>query len=171
MSVIFTIGYERTDLDRFIATLQADGVRRLADVRAVPVSRKAGFSKRGLSMRLAKEGIEYFHFVALGNPKQGRDAARRGQFDLFQSIYAAHMQTDGAQVALRDLAATARAAPTCLMCFERNPATCHRAIVADAIRKAVGFDILNLFPDESDRYVRNAEKLPRFHSGEGATAA
>ncbi|QYX57982.1 DUF488 domain-containing protein [Roseovarius sp. SCSIO 43702] len=171
MSVLFTVGYEGTDIDRFVRTLKAAGVRQLADVRAVPVSRKAGFSKKKLAARLAEEGIEYFHFVSLGDPKPGRDAARAGEFDLFRSIYGTHMQTEPAQDALRDLTDTVQAAPTCLLCFERDPETCHRTIVAREISEEVGFDIFNLFADDPDRYVRNAAKLPRFHSGEGATAA
>lgn len=69
MSVVFTVGYEGTDIDRFVRTLKAAGVQQLADVRAVAVSRKPGFSKKKLAARLAEEGIEYLHFVALGDPK------------------------------------------------------------------------------------------------------
>src|SRR5690606_32675421 len=46
MSIVYTIGYEATDIDRLVATLKAVGVRRLADVRAVALSRKKGFSKK-----------------------------------------------------------------------------------------------------------------------------
>jgi uncharacterized protein (DUF488 family) len=52
MSVVYTIGYEGTDIDRFVATLRTVGVTLLADVRAVAVSRKKGFSKNGLRERL-----------------------------------------------------------------------------------------------------------------------
>ena len=55
MSVVFTVGYEGTDTDRFVQTLKAAGVERLADVRAVAASRKAGFSKTKLAARLADE--------------------------------------------------------------------------------------------------------------------
>ena len=139
MSVLFTVGYEGTDIERFVRTLKAVGVRQLADVRAVPVSRKAGFSKKKLAARLAEEGIEYFHFVSLGDPKPGRDAARAGQHDLFRSIYGAHIQTDHAQDALRDLADTVQAAATCLLCFERDPEACHRTILAHEVSEEIGF--------------------------------
>src|SRR5690606_21613376 len=81
MSIVYTIGYEGTDIDRFVATLKAVGVRRLADVRAVALSRKKGFSKKSLAARLEAEDIEYLHFQALGDPKPGREAARAGQYD------------------------------------------------------------------------------------------
>ena len=78
MPLIYTIGYEGTDIERFVATLKIVGIKHLADVRAVAVSRKKGFSKSALSARLDAEGIQYFHFIELGDPKPGRDAARAG---------------------------------------------------------------------------------------------
>ena len=96
MSVLFTVGYEGTDIERFVRTLKVAGVQQLVDVRAVPVSRKAGFSKKKLAARLAEEGIEYSHLVSLGDPRPGRDAARAGEFNLFRSIYEAHIRTDQA---------------------------------------------------------------------------
>lgn len=171
MSVLFTVGYEGTDIDRFVRTLKAVGVRQLADVRAVAVSRKPGFSKKKLAQRLAEEGIEYIHFVALGDPKPGREAARAGKSDLFRSIYDDHIETDAAQDALQALKDTVSTAATCLLCFERDPETCHRTIVAREVTDRLGFNIFNLFVDDPERYVRHASKLPRFHPGESVTAA
>ena len=171
MSVVFTVGYEGTDIDRFVRTLKAVGVEKLADVRAVAVSRKAGFSKTKLASRLAEEGIEYSHFIALGDPKPGREAARAGEFDRFRAIYGAHIETSAAQESLRDLVDFVQSAPTCLLCFERDPETCHRTIVAQVVIVETGFEVFNLFADDPERYVRHASKLPRFNPGEGLTAA
>lgn len=171
MSVIYTIGYEATNIDRFIETLKIVGIKHLADVRAVAVSRKKGFSKRSLAERLDKEGIGYVHFIDLGDPKPGRDAAHAGNFDLFRSIYADQLETDAAQSALRELAAIAQELPTCLLCFERLPRDCHRSIVAREIAQEAGLGICDLFADDPDRYVRNASKMPRFHPSESAATA
>ncbi len=59
MTTVFTIGYEGTDVDQIVAILRAVGVNVLADVRAVAVSRKRGFSKNALRSRLEAEGIAY----------------------------------------------------------------------------------------------------------------
>ncbi len=171
MSVVFTVGYEGTDINRFVQTLKAVGIERLADVRAVAVSRKAGFSKTKLSARLAEEGIEYSHFIALGDPKPGREAARAGEYDLFRAIYCAHIGTSAAQDSLRELVDYVQSAPTCLLCFERDPETCHRTMVAQEVTEETGFTIFNLFADDPERYVRHVEELPRFYPGEGLTAA
>lgn len=171
MSVVYTIGYEGTDIERFVATLKAVGVRRLADVRAVPISRKKGFSKKSLAARLEAEDIEYLHFQALGDPKPGREAARAGQYDLFRAIYDSHLDSDDAQSSLRELMAVAGEAPTCLLCFERDPATCHRSIVAEEMTQRSGFEVFDLYGDHPESYVRNANRLPRYHPREGAAAA
>lgn len=171
MSIVFTVGYEGTDIDRFMRTLKAVGIERLADVRAIAISRKAGFSKSKLACRLADEGIKYEHFVALGDPKPGREAARAGEYDRFRAIYGAHIETSVAQEALRELVDFTQSAATCLLCFERDPATCHRTIVAHKVVEETGFELFNLFADDPERYVRHASKLPRFHPREGLTAA
>jgi uncharacterized protein (DUF488 family) len=170
MRVLYTIGYEGTDIDRFVATLKTVGVERLADVRAVPVSRKKGFSKKSLSARLEADGIEYLPFKPLGDPKPGRDAARAGQYDLFRAIYAAHLGSEDAHSSLMRLVTVAKERPTCLLCFERDPKTCHRTIVAGRLAE-YGFEVLDLFGDDPERYVRNAHHMPRFHPRQGVAAA
>jgi uncharacterized protein (DUF488 family) len=168
MWVLYTIGYEGTDIDRFVATLKAVKVKVLADVRAVAISRKKGFSKTGLRERLKEEGITYIHFVDLGDPKPGRDAARAGKYDEFRRVYSKHLNTRGAQVAFRALKETVEQDSVCLMCFEREPAVCHRRMIADRL-KARGLAYFDLFGDEPGRYVRHVEKLPRGRSRQGDT--
>ena len=171
MGLVYTIGYEGTDIDRFVATLKAAGVERVADVRAVPISRKKGFSKKSLCSRLESEGIEYVHFVELGDPKPGRDAARAGQYALFHDIYSRHLDSAEAQASLQALMAAAEEKSTCLLCFEREPATCHRSIVAGEMTGAAGFDVFDLYGDDPSRYVRNAHRMPSNNSHKGAAAA
>ncbi|MET3927767.1 DUF488 domain-containing protein [Devosia sp. 2618] len=168
MSVVYTVGYEGTDIDQFVATLKAVGVRRLADVRAIALSRKKGFSKKSLSARLEAEGIEYIHYVDLGDPKPGREAARAGLFDEFRSIYSTHLNSTAARAALELLVVAAGEKPTCLLCFERDPKTCHRSLVAQAMQD---FETLHLFADDPQRYIRNAAKMPSYHTREGVAAA
>lgn len=145
---IFNIGYEGTNIRDFIATLNAAKVRKLADVRALPLSRKRGFSKSSLREALAAEGIAYLPFRDLGDPKAGRDAARAGRLAQFRAIYGDHLQSQAAQLALKVLAREAQDDATCLMCFERDPEHCHRTIILKAIG---GFEIVNLFPASGER--------------------
>ena len=171
MTVVYTIGYEGTDIDRFVSSLKAAGVLRVADVRAVALSRKKGFSKKSLAARLEAEGIEYLHFIELGDPKPGREAARAGLLDKFRAIYSAHLDSDGAQSSLKELVAVAGEKPTCLLCFERDPVTCHRSIVAEAMADEDDFEVFDLYGDDPERYVRNASRMPRYHPREGAASS
>jgi len=170
MGVIYTIGYEGTDVERFVATLRAVGIDRVADVRAVALSRKKGFSKKALSALLEQAGIEYVHFADLGDPKPGREAARAGLYDQFRAIYESHIATKAARASLRELISVASEKPTCLLCFERDPAVCHRSIVAGEMLES-GFQIFDLYGDDPERYVRHAERMPSHYPCEGTATA
>jgi uncharacterized protein (DUF488 family) len=169
MATVYTIGYEGTDIDRFVATLKAVGVKVLVDVRALPLSRKKGFSKTLLRSRIEAEGLQYLHLGHLGDPKEGRDAARSGRFDDFRAIYTRHLSQSEPQLALKKLASLVTKQSACLMCFERDPTECHRLMVASRLPKQVG--VFHLFGDDPDRYVRHATKLPRRRTDQSAAAA
>ena len=85
---IFTIGYEGATQPELVAALKEAGVEQLIDVRAVPLSRKPGFSKNVLAAGLREAGIDYVHLKALGTPPEGREAARKGRFEEMERIYA-----------------------------------------------------------------------------------
>ncbi|HEU6441264.1 MAG TPA: DUF488 domain-containing protein [Microvirga sp.] len=141
---VFTIGYEGADVDRFLATLKDAGVATLADVRAVALSRKRGFSKSALRDALSGQDIGYEHFIRLGTPKEGRQAARAGDADLMRRIYCDEvLRTEEAQEAFRDLEELAASKPVCLLCFERDPANCHRRVLAQRLASR-GFEIVDL---------------------------
>lgn len=170
MRKLYTIGYESTDLARFLRTLKAAGVEAIADVRAVTVSRKKGFSKNKLREALEDWGIGYEHFAALGDPKPGRTAAREGRYRDFVSIYSTHLDQDEAQENLDELIEFASKQATCLLCFERDPAICHRTIVAQQL-SVQGFTIVNLYGDVPEQYERNNRDISRGHSRQGVTSA
>lgn len=133
MASLFTIGYEGATIGTVVDALQAAGARLLIDVRAVPQSRKPGFSKRLLAGTLLEAGIGYAHLRGLGTPKPGRDAARRGNSATMQHIFRAHLATPEAQFDLARARTLVGEAACCLLCFERDPAQCHRALVAEAL--------------------------------------
>lgn len=160
MKTVYTIGYEGTDIDRFIATLTAVGIEAVVDVRAVPLSRKKGFSKNVLRESLEEAGIKYLPMQELGDPKEGREAAKSGDFDRFRMIYSAHVDQPESVAAVDKLAAISEGNAVCLLCFERDPKTCHRLIVGERLSN-FGFEMLHLFGDDPARYLRNKDKLPK----------
>jgi uncharacterized protein (DUF488 family) len=170
MNFVFTIGYEGTDIDRFVSSLRAVGIKTVADVRAVALSRKKGFSKTALRNRLESEGIRYVHFIKLGDPKPGREAARAGRFNEFRHIYNSHLNTAEAQKSLDALRTICSTSDTCLLCFERDPQTCHRTIIADRLctNNRTKFE---LYGDLPRRYDNFSSKYQGRNVSESASAA
>jgi uncharacterized protein (DUF488 family) len=139
-----TIGYEGTTIDTVVTTLRGARVGLLIDVRAVPQSRKPGFSKRQLAATLDEAGIGYVHLQGLGTPKPGRDAVRAGHPERMEVIFREHMTSDRAQAELAQAKQLARERPACLLCFERDHHTCHRRLVAEMIISETGQSVVHL---------------------------
>ena len=99
------------------------GVARVIDVRAVPLSRKPGFSKNVLAAGLKEAGIDYVHLKALGTPPAGREAARKGRHEEMLRIYAAQLETPEAGADAARMVDLAAEKPSALLCFERDPAS------------------------------------------------
>ena len=71
-NIIFTIGYEGFSIEDFIKKLKDSNIQQLIDVRELALSRKNGFSKGILSLKLKEAGILYKHIPELGSPKEIR---------------------------------------------------------------------------------------------------
>ena len=141
---IHTIGYEKAAFADFLATLRGAAVRTVIDVRDLPLSRRPGFSKRSLAAALAEAGIGYVHLRALGTPPAGREANRRKQWPLFWQIVEQRLATGEAALDLARAAELAAASPSALLCYEADPATCHRCRVSDRLSARHGFAVHHL---------------------------
>jgi uncharacterized protein (DUF488 family) len=141
---IFTIGYEQTTVEELIAALRTAGVERVADIRAVAASRRPGFSKTALAGAMQEAGIAYEHLRALGTPKEGRDAAKRGDRLTLERVYAGQLELPEAQAAAAALLDRAARQPTALLCYEREPKDCHRSMLIATI--APEAEVVDLFP-------------------------
>jgi uncharacterized protein (DUF488 family) len=128
----------------FVATLRDANIKCVLDIRAIPVSRKRGFSKSSLQAALADCGIEYMHIVTLGNPSRGRQAAKSGRFAEFRQIFEHHLRSGEARDGLRVAASRASEGGACLLCLERDPHQCHRLLVAEALELEHNFVVNHL---------------------------
>lgn len=138
--VVWSAGYEAASLPGLIAALQAAGVSLVCDVRQLPLSRRAGFSKTMLAASLNEAGIAYRHFKALGTPKAGRTANREGRMDAFWEIVDHALAEPAALLAMEDLAQAAAEQPAVVLCYCGDESHCHRARVLDQLR-ARGFAV------------------------------
>src|SRR3977135_4009775 len=142
---LFTIGYEQTPAKAVLDELEHAGVKLLVDVRPVAASRRPGFSKNQLAAGLQERGISYLHLRGLGTPKDGREAARSGKFDVLHKIYAKHLKTPQAREELDELSALVKkSGPVCILSSERPQRECHRQWIAEIIRDRDGAKVENL---------------------------
>lgn len=145
MKSFCTIGYENVGAADFVTALKAAKVKTLVDIRDIANSRRAGFSKTALAASLDQAGIAYIHMKALGTPKAGREAARRGDSKTMHRIFEAKLAEPESDMALAEVSDLARKGRICLMCLEHDWRQCHRAIVAKRL-EAQGLKVTHLSP-------------------------
>lgn len=141
---IHSIGYEATTMGEFLAALSSAGVKRVIDVRALPLSRRPGFSKSSLRASLAEAGIDYVHLRHLGTPKRGRDAAKKGDVATLEAVYEGQLALPEAQAEAAQMLALAAERPSALLCYERDPCHCHRTLLLAA--EAPDAEVVTLYP-------------------------
>src|SRR5713226_2859769 len=146
---LYLIGYEKAALADFLAALARAGVATVIDVRDLPLSRRAGFSKRQLQAAIEAAGMRYVHLRALGTPPEGREANKRRQWNRFWRIVDAKLATAEAENALQALAGIAESAPTCLVCYEADWRICHRRRIGEILGERHGFAIRPLSVSDS----------------------
>lgn len=142
---LLTIGYEGRSLEQYLGMLWDAGCTLLCDVRRNAFSHKRGFSKRALAEGCAGAGIRYEHLPALGIAS----ADRRGietpaeVAALFARYRQEMLPAQGAGI--EQIATWLRSGETvALTCFERDPALCHRHVVAEALAATTSAAVTHL---------------------------
>ncbi|URK86832.1 DUF488 domain-containing protein [Rhizobium sp. RCAM05350] len=107
---------------------------------------------------MAEVGIRYLPMQSLGDPKPGREAAKAGNYQAFRAIYTTHIDQPETSAAVAALASEADNMKICLLCFERDPKTCHRMIVGEHM-EPYGYSMLHLYGDDPQRYIRHKDRL------------
>lgn len=140
---IHTIGYQQRTVVELVRALATAQVQFLVDVRAVPMSRKPDFRKNRLDALLQEAGIRYVGMPGLGTPKFLRDQlAADANYPEFFARFRDHL--DSVRAHVESLARLTDRKRVSLMCFERNPAECHRSAIADEVAKLLETPVLHL---------------------------
>jgi uncharacterized protein (DUF488 family) len=142
---IWTIGHSTLPVERFVARLEAHGVRQVADVRRYPASRRhPQFGREALHASLAVHDIGYEWLPELG----GRRAPRRDSPNTawrnagFRG-YADYMESEPFELGVARLLELAQARRTAVMCAEHAWQQCHRGLISDYL-KARGLQVLHI---------------------------
>ena len=126
MHPILSIGHSDHDPQAFLDLLGANRVEVLVDVRSHPYSRRLPhFSRSALEQALRRAGLRYLY---LGEQLGGRPlgnvfAQMRGRG------YAAMAATPAFKQAIERVVTGAGCFRVALMCAERDPMDCHRALL------------------------------------------
>jgi uncharacterized protein (DUF488 family) len=128
--VVFSIGYERRTPQELAVLLQNRGVRRLLDVRELPLSRRRGFSKTALSDLLERTGIAYRHLRYAGNPHR----ALKADIETCLRLYASYL--DEALDVVPMVQEELLEGRVAVLCYERDHASCHRSVLLERVRQS-----------------------------------
>lgn len=154
LSPLYTIGYAPHEPESFADILRRHGVTAVADVRSAPYSRfKPEFGKKRLQVWLPEAGIEYVWLGEQLGPRYDDPAVYRdGRADY--ELIAEHPKFEqGVDRLLQGM----QKFTVALMCAEKDPLSCHRAILVARHMKAHA-DIRHILADGSVEPHQETEK-------------
>jgi uncharacterized protein (DUF488 family) len=149
-AVIYTIGHSNRPIDTFLGILRAADIEALIDVRAQPGSQHfPQFESDALRRAVNASGMDY-HWAGrqFGGRRQSRSVSPHVALagDGLRS-FADFMQNDSFRNAIDQLMHIARRTRCALLCAEKLPVDCHRALIADYLT-ASGVRVLHLIEPE-----------------------
>jgi uncharacterized protein (DUF488 family) len=142
---IYTIGHSTRSLTEFLDMLQSFDIKILADIRALPGSRRfPHFDKENLKISLEKTGIQYIHLADLGGRRKVKKDSKNNRWkNVSFRGYADYMETKEFENAVVELEHVALKQPTAYMCSEAVWWRCHRSMVSDYL-KVKGWTVLHI---------------------------
>ena len=147
---IWTIGHSTRKIDIFLALLQGNGIKLVADVRMFPGSKRyPQFGREALAKSLGERGIRYEHFPELGGRRKAKPDSKNTAWrnEMFRG-YADYMETDDFQKGIVRLVELAgKSGPTAIMCAEAVWWRCHRSLISDFL-KAHGVEAIHILNEK-----------------------
>jgi len=157
----FTIGVFGSTESAFFGALGSAGIDTFCDIRrrrGVRGSEYAFVNSTRLQAELTRRGIRYLHFLELAPPIEIRELqhaadeaagiAKRKRTALSDAFKAAYREAclsgfDSAAF-LTNIGPESR--KVVLFCAEREPAACHRSLVAERLEQELGIKVTHLMP-------------------------
>lgn len=146
MGDLFTIGHSQHTLEYFMSLLKKHGVNHVLDVRSTPYSKYAEqFNRESIHSFLENNGIKYSYMgkyfgarpteLALYSPEGYLDFEKVTQSDRF------HIGMENVILGLE------RGNKIALMCTEKDPFDCHRAIMVARAFDMNGIEVNHILSD------------------------
>lgn len=144
---LYTVGHSNQTLSQLVGLLQRHGIDTVADVRSMPYSRRLPqFNRPELEAELPRHGIRY---VFLGK-ELGARREEETAYDGLQAAYERVARLPAFQRGLeRVMHGLSKGLTLALLCAERDPLTCHRAILVSRHLQNRGVDVEHILGDGS----------------------
>jgi uncharacterized protein (DUF488 family) len=131
---VYSVGHGNRSLDELLRLLTTNGIKTLFDIRSYPYSRRfPHFCRDALREALNARGMDY-HWAGrqLGGMRKPADPASHPALteDSLRG-FAEYMETDLFDRAIRQLLNLSAAGNTAILCAEKSPDRCHRALICD----------------------------------------
>ena len=141
---IYTLGTSNRSIKEFLEILKTYQIQVVVDVRRWATSKLfPHFKKENLEKVLKENKIKYYHFENLGGfRKEG---------------YLEYIKTKQFKEALKKLIRVLKSKPTVIVCAERFPWKCHRALIGKELEKD-GIKVVHII--EKDR-IWEPKKEPK----------
>ncbi|QQO07892.1 DUF488 domain-containing protein [Breznakiella homolactica] len=157
VDTVYTIGYSGFSLDAFIQTITARGISLVIDVRSQPFSRYYNeYNRENLEKVLSRCRIHYRSYAAeLGGKQTDRRYYTAGTYFDFERYAQSESFAAGFEKVKQSLE---RGYSISLMCAEKDPFNCHRAIMIARVFHEAGFKVIHLLPDNKEMTQEDIEE-------------
>ena len=142
---VYTIGHSDHSIEAFLALLADNGVNMVVDARSSPHSRWVPhFNPDSLEPALEREGIDYAY---MGKELGGRPNDRSAYDAEGRVSYERAAMADDFADAIASLIRQADERRIVLLCMERDPLECHRALLVARALAEQGVDVRHILWD------------------------
>jgi uncharacterized protein (DUF488 family) len=151
--IVYTVGHSTMTAERLMGILKQHAITALADVRSQPYSRmNPQFSREYLKEALRENHISYaFLGLELGARSEDRSCYDHGKVQ-----YSRLAQTAMFKKGLARVREGARKHRIALMCAEKEPLECHRAILVSRYLILGGLEVRHILNDGRLEYHADA---------------
>ena len=154
---LYTIGYSGfPEAEDMVDFLKKREIGVLIDVRSSPYSAYfPQYNKENLQLALHGKGIYYRNYAeAFGARQENHAYYRNGRLD-FPCFTESKSFSDGVEKVENSLE---KGYVLTLMCAEKDPITCHRAIMISRVFREAGYSVRHLRPDQEDETQEELEE-------------
>lgn len=146
-NIIYTVGHSNYTFETFLKIVTSYGIQYIVDVRSYPYSNYCPhFNREELKELLKQNGVSYlFMGDNLGARPKDRNCYISGKVD-FEIL----KETESFKAGIFRLKdALNRKLALALMCSEKEPINCHRAILISRVLKEEGCEVLHILDADS----------------------